>query len=181
MSTESEFRILSFKSTTLFSKHNQGGLCTAMWPRQLYSCCPEMHRGKGVREAQTQSRWICNAPAQRINVVHGMVFAGRRRDHQIVSLSIHPSRCMTTTPYVARRSETTEFTGHNHPYLDSRKLGQLMVKFIVILFYLDGVVRTPEYAVVHLAQGRTGCLDRQAVLCVFGGQNCPNQIPQEAR
>ena len=42
--------------------------------------------------------------------------------------SIHP-----------RRSETTEFTGHNHPYLDSRKIGQLMIKFIIILFYLDGV------------------------------------------
>lgn len=42
--------------------------------------------------------------------------------------SIHP-----------RRSETTESTGHNHPYLDSRKIGQLMIKFIIILFYLDSV------------------------------------------
>ena len=97
MSTESEFRIPSFKSTTLFPKHNQEveGLCTAMWPSQSCSCCPEMHRGKGAREAQTQSRWICNAPAQRINVVHTWHgICGKKEgppDCILIHLSIHPS------------------------------------------------------------------------------------------
>ena len=83
---------------------------------------------------------------------------------------------MTTTPYVARRSETTEFTGYTHPYLDSRKIGQLIVNF---LLSGDGV-RIQSYTWHKAGQdmpGSSGC-------AVFlWGPKCQNQSPQggEAR